>query len=78
LAPIWCILQQKNISIMVVSMKDKGNNAGEQEKEWDNPRAPELTGDQRDAEQLERQKKEAERRKENLTETDDDKKNTNN
>ncbi len=37
-------------------------------KEWENPRNPEETHDQRDLEQLERQLEEAKRRKENLTE----------
>ncbi|WP_158827188.1 hypothetical protein [Mucilaginibacter lacusdianchii] len=42
----------------------------EGEKEWENPAEPENASDIRDQEQLERQKKEAELRKENLTETD--------
>lgn len=37
------------------------------EKDWDNPKNPEGTTDQRDIEQLERQKEEAKRRKENLS-----------
>ncbi|MBS7564141.1 hypothetical protein KHS38_06960 [Mucilaginibacter sp. Bleaf8] len=40
------------------------------EKEWENPQNPEAASDPRDEEQLARQKKEAELRKENLTETD--------
>jgi hypothetical protein len=42
----------------------------EGEKEWDNPLDPENASDAREDEQVERQKKEAELRKENLTETD--------
>ena len=42
------------------------------EKEWENPQAPEKTGDDRDKEQLIRQFKEAKRRHDNLTETDED------
>ena len=38
------------------------------EVDWDNPTAPEEAHDQRDVEQLLRQKKEAERRKNNLSE----------
>ena len=37
------------------------------EQSWDNPKAPEEAHDEREVEQLLRQKKEAERRKENLT-----------
>jgi hypothetical protein len=40
---------------------------GENEKEWENPKDPEASSDQRDKEQIERQLKEAERRNENLT-----------
>jgi hypothetical protein len=46
------------------------------EKEWENPAAPERTGDERDREQLLRQYKEAKRRKNNLTENNDNKKET--
>ena len=42
-----------------------------QEQTWENPKAPEETGDEREVEQLMRQKKEAERRYENLTKDDD-------
>jgi hypothetical protein len=37
------------------------------EKDWDNPTNPENAEDSRDVEQLIRQKKEAERRKDNLS-----------
>lgn len=40
----------------------------QREVDWDNPSNPENAQDQRDLEQLLRQKKEAERRKENLSE----------
>ncbi|MBW4890998.1 hypothetical protein KXQ82_14820 [Mucilaginibacter sp. HMF5004] len=43
----------------------------EEEKEWENPKDPEAPSDQRDKEQIERQLKEAERRKENLTPEDE-------
>jgi len=46
---------------------EKTENTGE-EKEWDNPLAPERTADERDKEQLVRQYKEAKRRHDNLTE----------
>jgi hypothetical protein len=41
------------------------------EKEWENPVDPERSTDERDKEQLLRQYKEAKRRKDNLSETDD-------
>ncbi|MGN8071575.1 hypothetical protein [Mucilaginibacter sp. SG564] len=46
----------------------------EEEKEWENPIEPTKTSDERDKEQILRQYKEAKRRKDNLTEDDDDKK----
>jgi len=50
-----------------IKIKDlKDDN--QQEVDWDNPTNPEKAHDQRDVEQLIRQKKEAERRKENLSE----------
>ena len=48
---------------MVVQVKKPGTN----EKEWDNPAAPEATSDGRDKEQFIRQFKEAKRRKDNLS-----------
>lgn len=54
--------------------KDKKNEKQqdfpEKEKNWDNPKNPEATEDARDEEQLERQIEEAKRRKDNLTEED--------
>jgi len=44
----------------------------EKEKEWENPFDPSKSTDDRDKEQLIRQYKEAKRRKDNLTETDED------
>lgn len=44
----------------------------EKEKEWENPVDPTKSTDERDKEQLLRQYKEAKRRKDNLTETDED------
>jgi hypothetical protein len=46
----------------------------EKEKEWENPLDPAKSTDDRDKEQLLRQYKEAKRRKNNLTETDDENK----
>jgi hypothetical protein len=50
----------------------KAENTGD-EKEWENPQAPEKTSDERDKEQLLRQYKEAKRRHDNLTENQDEK-----
>lgn len=44
-----------------------------EEKEWENPVDPAAPTDERDKEQLLRQYKEAKRRKDNLTTTEDDK-----
>ena len=55
---------------MVIDKKTE--NTGE-EKEWENPQAPEKTSDERDKEQLLRQYKEAKRRHDNLTENQDEK-----
>jgi hypothetical protein len=46
-------------------------NPEEKEKEWENPIDPTKSTDERDKEQLLRQYKEAKRRKDNLTETDE-------
>ncbi|MDO3642327.1 hypothetical protein R1T15_09960 [Mucilaginibacter sp. L3T2-6] len=42
-----------------------------EEKEWENPADPKAPSDERDKEQLLRQYKEAKRRKDNLTTTED-------
>lgn len=44
----------------------------EHEQNWENPKAPEHAVDKRDIEQLERQKKTAEIRKDNLTDPKED------
>jgi len=43
----------------------------EKEKNWENPKNPEATEDIRDKEQIERQLEEAKRRRENLTDNND-------
>ena len=53
---------------------DKKIKPEETEKEWENPIEPTHSSDERDKEQLLRQYKEAKRRKDNLTETDEDQK----
>ena len=52
----------------------KNNKPEKGEKEWENPVEPAKSSDERDKEQLLRQYKEAKRRKDNLTETDDNNK----
>ena len=52
----------------MVIVKKKNTDADQQE--WENPQNPEGTSDGRDKEQIERQYKEAKRRKDNLTEKD--------
>ena len=52
-------------------IEDTIENQGE-EKEWENPQAPEKTSDERDKEQLTRQYKEAKRRHDNLSENQED------
>ena len=54
--------------VVVKKKKDAGS-----EKEWENPVEPAKSSDERDKEQLLRQYKEAKRRKDNLTETDENK-----
>jgi len=50
----------------------KNKKPVDDEKEWENPVEPAKSSDERDKEQLLRQYKEAKRRKDNLTETDED------
>ena len=52
---------------MIVEDKKKDK----EEKEWENPIEPDKTSDDRDKEQLLRQYKEAKRRHDNLTDSDD-------
>ncbi|MFD0793484.1 hypothetical protein ACFQZX_07630 [Mucilaginibacter litoreus] len=56
-------------------MIDPENNEAGEQKEWDNPQAPESTSDARDKEQIERQYKEAKRRHDNLSENQDNENN---
>jgi hypothetical protein len=58
--------------MVVVNMKKslEKDDAEVPEKSWENPLNPEGATDKRDLEQLKRQKKEAERGKENLTDND--------
>ena len=55
----------------------KNKKPVEGEKDWENPVDPAKSSDERDKEQLLRQYKEAKRRKDNLTETEEDKEETN-
>lgn len=48
----------------------KKNIVKKEEQEWEDPLHPNQPSDPRDKEQIERQYKEAKRRKNNLTETD--------
>jgi len=58
-------------AVMVVVKKKKDVSG---EKEWENPVEPSKSSDERDKEQLLRQYKEAKRRKDNLTEPDENEK----
>ncbi len=48
--------------------KETEDGVQHESQSWDNPKNPEGASDKRDLEQLERQKKEAERRRESLSE----------
>lgn len=50
------------------------NEAAEKGQDWENPSNPEKAEDQRDVEQLLRQKHEAERRKNNLSDDEEEQK----
>lgn len=52
-----------------MALEAKKNNDSE-EQEWENPLDPEKPSDDREKEQVERQYREAKRRKDNLTEKD--------
>ncbi|MGY4535614.1 hypothetical protein ACVW0P_000008 [Mucilaginibacter sp. UYNi724] len=52
-------------------MIDEINEKPDEKKEWENPKAPEETSDDRDKEQIARQYKEAKRRHDNLSENQD-------
>jgi len=72
LALIWTCTNQMQDTMALESKKDRGYD----EKKWENPAAPERTGDERDREQLLRQYKEAQRRKDNLTDDNETKEET--
>ena len=55
---------------MVVVKKPNTSTDDKEEQSWENPKAPEQASDPRDLEQIERQKKEAEMRKDNLSDSD--------
>jgi len=57
---------------MVINKIKVPDEKEEQGQDWENPANPEKAEDQRDVEQLLRQKHEAERRKNNLSETEGD------
>lgn len=63
----WNILSQVNQFKMAFTKK---HIVQKEEQEWEDPLHPNQPSDERDREQIERQYKEAKRRKENLTETD--------
>ena len=67
LALNWNILSQVNQFKMAFTKK---HIVQKEEQEWEDPLHPNQPSDERDREQIERQYKEAKRRKENLTETD--------
>lgn len=52
-------------------MIDETIEKPDEEKEWENPKAPENISDARDEEQIARQYKEAKRRHDNLSENQD-------
>lgn len=54
----------------MTNMEVDKKETGADEKEWENPVEPANSTDERDKEQVERQYREAKRRKDNLTETD--------
>ncbi len=55
--------------MVVIKKKILGEDPKKEKQEWDNPNNPEKAKDERDFEQLKRQAKEAERRKDNLTDS---------
>ncbi len=60
------------VNKMNVPKDEKETN--KEDQEWENPVAPEQASDPRDLEQLERQKKEAELRKSNLSDPEEENK----
>lgn len=73
---VLAFIRSENRHSMVAANKiviPKEEQGGEKEEQtWENPSNPEQASDLRDIEQLERQKKEAEQRKNNLSDTDND------
>ena len=63
--------------MVVIKKKTLGEDPRKEKQEWNNPEDPEKARDERDFEQLKRQAKEAERRKENLTDKPEDQNNNN-
>jgi hypothetical protein len=61
--------------MVVIDKKDKPEQ--EEEKQWENPLNPEKPADSREDEQLLRQFKEAKRRKDNLTDDEEETEHTN-
>jgi len=58
---------RKNMVVNKLKLPKNLKETEQPEVDWDNPSNPEKAQDKRDLEQLLRQKKEAERRKDNLT-----------
>jgi len=58
------------LPIKRTDMVTKKEDQSSEDKQWENPVNPEKPTDERDREQVERQYREAKRRKDNLTEKD--------
>jgi len=54
-----------------IPKKDQADDHEKEELSWENPSNPEKASDNRDVEQLQRQKREAELRKNNLSDTEE-------
>lgn len=54
--------------MVVISEKYPSKETPQQEQQWDNPANPEKAADERDLEQLKRQKKDVDQKNNNLTE----------
>jgi len=52
---------------LIIPQKEQEENPNKEDLSWENPSDPENASDTRDVEQLQRQKKEAEARKDNLS-----------
>ena len=64
--------QNWNVEVCITAdmVVGKKNNSENEEQEWEDPLNPGEPSDARDKEQIERQYREAKRRKDNLTEKD--------